>query len=380
MRRRRAFGSNGEVEFFLDAPSVVSDDLVLRVVVSTSTLSGEHPFARPERELSAISRLPSVRTPDSEDEEKSKLLKEARKYVRRLEAQYLTKLADAPLEFIQDEVRELQRARRDYRRLAIAIVVVVSTAMAAYKILYTKLNVEPVVGVEVGSAPSAPHLKNFDVDAKEGRVALTAQGRRVTEWANVIVGQNGASVRYAPEVCGPEQPLLLNGYKVIEYDFTFPKQWYEKDHPETVLNPQVSCVPGQGRFGIACVILIDLRKLWPNRESPVEFSADYGDNLRSGGQLMIFGLKGTRVNKVAPRFALDVFHDYNGPGTYWITLHGSPDTPGSKIPIAKVPGGHQWLVSECDTTSLPLGQVTVDQKGAVTFVAAQAVLRQHDRH
>jgi len=138
-RRDRSFASNGTIEFILEGPNAVSDDLVLRARIRGFRLQSGTSFEFASAELTETTRLPTdtITSNEQDADEKKRLVQEARKYVRRVESQYLAKLSDGPLEFVRDEVRELQRARRDYRRLAIAIAIALGTAMAAYRIIFT---------------------------------------------------------------------------------------------------------------------------------------------------------------------------------------------------------------------------------------------------
>jgi hypothetical protein len=310
-RRRRVVPlGTGIIEFFLDRPGRYGDDLVLRAeVVNFDLLSGTK-LNWMKRELSDDVRFRAVRIARDEFEEKQRLLREARKFVRRVEAEYLTKLANAPFAFVEEEVKELQRARRNHRRLAAAILALVSSAMVAYKILYLR-NVRPLVELTPGKMG---RIANVIADTA-GRVALaTPSGQRTSDWADRIVGDNGVSVTHEPN------GDLIQTTPTDDADFvlTVPDEWHQR--PEVVLPAQASCTnSSKNARGIVCMVLLDLRRWDPSATiDSVALGANFGDE-QTVTHVPAMPIEGKT------RIAVQAAHVYAKYGVYPVKLVWSTD-------------------------------------------------------
>ena len=315
-KRSRLASGNGLIEFVLDAPGPQSDDLVLRASIVDFRLQSGALFNHREPRLSEQTRLPGELLADAPDatDERQRLLLEARKYARRVEQQYLAKLSDAPLEFLQAEVDELKRARRDYRRLAAAVLVVVGTGMAAYKVLVTKHDVLPFVKFDQTCSGC---VRNITTDAKGHVALLSSSGKRVTEWADVIVGPEGLSVRASEATPTSEVEFSAPpGAPMAHIDI--PKEWHER--PDVVLPRQVSCMKTQASGpGVMCFVLLDLRTFGSVTADAMRIGATYGDS----NTIQLLGL--TVLNPMNTRVATYAMHEYARDGTYVIWLVASPD-------------------------------------------------------
>lgn len=161
-RIRAVSSARGRIEFVFDTPGALSDDVVLRAKVNVILPDGGS-FEYTSKDLTSETRLSNepIVEPESEEDKKRRLLREAQKYVRSVETDYLAKLRDAPLQDIEQKVTELRRARRNYRALAAAVLVVVGTGMVAYKIFFSSHPIVPRFKMS-GKCTGCPN--NIEVD------------------------------------------------------------------------------------------------------------------------------------------------------------------------------------------------------------------------
>jgi len=320
-RRSRAAASrkDGLVEFFLESPNPESDDLVLRASVANFTLSSGASFDFQEDELSPVTRLPSKTSGTGDDEEeKARLLREARKFVRKVETEYLDKLSKGPTEFIEEEVRELRRYRNNRRKIAAAVLGFITAGMIGYRILYTE-RITPFVEI---SPDKKGGLMNVDVDAA-GHIALTSQGKRTSDWVDVIIDEGGRSMRVGRQIPGGAEVIVKTDELGINFDI--PQRWREK--PEIILHKEGTCTSLNAERGVLCAFLLDIRNYFPSATiKQTTFVVNWGDG--HGVQKM----RGWPVSDNAPRVMVSPTHRYASDGTYDIWLIVSPRAQDESTP------------------------------------------------
>lgn len=303
-RRERVYSQGSTIVFTLEGPDHETDDVVLRATID-GVLPNRRRVTIRELELSSATRLPSGRAADdnAENEERERLLADAKRFTRRVEAEYLSRLSGASIEFLRNEVEELKRARHDYRRMGAAILVVVGTAMLAYRIVHVK---DATPNINFG--PEARRTSNFAVDPK-GRIALLDdEGHRISDWGNSIVDEHG--VRALPKSPGKdtEVQVLTKG---VNFTFAIPERWH--DHPERVLADEGSCVPlVNPPRSVVCVHLVDLRAFRPPKAASAQL--EFGFNFGDGPQTELAEM--SRINPIPSRVLLRAQHLFLKRGTY----------------------------------------------------------------
>jgi len=310
--------ARGRVEFFLDRPGALSDDVVLRAVVNGILPSGRS-FEYTARDLTSETRLQNEIVSDAEDESEKKrqrLLREAKKYVRRVENDYLEKLRAAPVTDIEQKVAELRRASRNRRALAAAILFAVGTGMLAYKVFFSK---HPIVPIFKMSGKGSGLPSNIDVDSG-GRIALkSADGRRATEWANLVVGPDGSAAKViskSPDGTIKLQVRVPSGG--VFGQFEVPRVWSEPT--DAVLQRRISCVLGEPEHGSTCFVLLDLRTF---RSDATTDTVTIGEQFGDGSDISDAPL--SRLNSTRTRIATWFQHAYKTDGTYEMWLVASSD-------------------------------------------------------
>jgi hypothetical protein len=344
----------GSIEFVFEPPGPETDDLVLRAEVRGLVLPSGATFDFQENELSSATRLPSAQagTP-SNDEEKARLLREARKYLRRVETEYLSKLSRGPIEFIEDEVSDLRRHRNNHRKIAAAVLGIITAGMIGYQVL----RIEKITTVVDISPNKNRGLTSIVVD-RSGRIALADGGNRTSEWAHKIVDGTGQSMRVKEQTA--EGALIELTTKELVFEFGIPKRWHEK--PEVVLDREGSCQrlinPSQG---ILCVLLIDVRAAFPTATTAdgITFVMNWGDDRRA------HPAPTTRFESIDTRVLLNAQHGYARDGTYdvWLFLSDRPQVLGSSkfdsgssrlLPVARFTWkGGKLVAAERNKSPLP---------------------------
>ncbi len=310
-KRSRAVPSISEavIEFFLDPPGPESDDLVLRAAVTDLTLPNGVAFNFHNIELSSATRLPGARESGSagDEEEKARLLREARKYVRRVEVEYLARLASGPIEFLEEEVSDLRRHRNNHRRIAAAVLGVITAGMIGYHVLRTQ-NITPIVDI---SPDKKGALSNVLVDTA-GRIALASDGEPVSEWANVIVDDEGRSMRVGGQTtAGPEVHIQTDD---LIFRHEVPQRW--RENAEVALDPEGSCSrllsPDRG---VLCVLLVDIRRDFPSATADTAtFAFHWGDSQNVSAATV------HRTIPINSRVVVSASHGYANDGTYDVLL------------------------------------------------------------
>lgn len=307
MQQSRAVtrAAGGLIEFFLESPGPESDDLVLRAQITDLSLPSGQPVDFREDELSSTTRLPSAReaSSGSDEDEKLRLLREARKYVRRVEAEYLAKLSQGPIEFIEEEVNDLRRHRNNHRKIAAAVLGIITAGMIGYQILKIQ-KIEPVVEISPGKRGG---LTNVVVD-KSGRIALSSEGKRTSEWAHMIVDDAGNWMRVNRQLPGGAEIMLKTDE--LQFNFEIPKRWHE--NAEVVLEPEGSCTKLiNPERGVLCVLLIDIRRCLPTATGETTtFVFNWGDDQR------LKTAYDHQINAIKPRVVVKAFYGYKKDGVY----------------------------------------------------------------
>jgi hypothetical protein len=314
-RVRVARTGNATIEFVLRTPSVRSDDLILRArVMGLQTPSGRT-IVSEDTAATDLTRLPPPIASELDTEERRRLLLEAGKYARRIEADYLTKLTDAPTEFIQEQLKELRRAKKNKQRLALAILAVVSTAMVAYRVFFAP---RPIPLAVLVSRDGAGYLTSVFVDGK-GHVSLKSEPA-VSEkrhWWDMIIDPKGTSVR--GENGSRTVHVMVPPGQSVGYTYEVPRNWHEQ--PDVVLQPDVLCSKtSTSNRSVVCFILVDVRSIAPSLTTrAVGFSILYGD-----GKIAT-EVPSTEIDFRHTRTLLAATHSYSADGAYRLSLCESSD-------------------------------------------------------
>jgi catechol 2,3-dioxygenase-like lactoylglutathione lyase family enzyme len=336
--RPRICRTRGSIEFVLKAPDENCDDVILFATINDFPLVDGRPFSVDIRELTADTRLA---TPASDcadfKAERDRLLSRAARIVRDVEKKYLERLHNAPLEVIAAEVETLERdkKRRDYRRLAAAIVVVLGAGMAAYKILSVSRFV-PVFDVGRGHRHEVANV----VTDRKGHVALAEDGKAASPWADRIVDEHGHGVMPLPKKPGWVQVYADE----IKLQSKIPERWEQDD--AAVLPAEGSCFRMQNGDGDGAIVgfsaLYDLRSIAPALNADdVTLAAEFGDlptavTVYKPDDVVC-------VNSDCSRIRLWMIHGYERNGQYEVRLvvfrdpdGWKNDTPVDFLPLARL--------------------------------------------
>ena len=317
--RSRTYRKRGVIEFFVHTPDVISDDVVLFATISNFPLTDGQIFSVATCELTETTRLtlPSFEDRDV-SAEREMLLARASRIVRDVERKYLEKLRDAPLEQVAAEVETLERdkKRRDYRRLAASIVVVLGAGMAAYKILSVNHFV-PMFDVSRGHRNQVVNV----IGDRMGHVALADNGKPASGWVNTIVDNRGNGAQSSPEKPGWLQ-LSTDEASIVS---KIPSRWKQDD--STVLPSEGTCFRLQNDDGegaiVGCNVLYDLRSIAPSLSgNTVTLAGDFDEaNGVTDRAITVYEHHDvTCVNMDCSRIRLWMLHGYKKNGQYDVHL------------------------------------------------------------
>jgi hypothetical protein len=368
--RPRSYQKRGVIEFVLQVPDENCDDVVLFATITDFSLIDGQLFSVARTELTDEIRLPAPALDDSESTaERERLLSRASRIVRDVEQKYLEKLHEAPLELVTAEVEALERdkRRRDYRRLAAAIVVILGAGMAAYKILSIRRFV-PVFDV---SKTGHRAVANVISDHK-GHLALAHDGKAVSPWANAIIDEGGNGV--SPDPTKPGSVLVLA--QNLTFRATIPERWKAND--PAVLPSEGTCFTMDDSDDlkgpiIGCHVLYDLRAIAPTlNANNITLAFDFGEKPIS---VRIYKREEfTCANSNCSRVRTWIRHEYTRDGRYPIRLF--------------VFEGRDWQKDGVMVNGMPLVAITINNKKLVSvsslsgnnFVFADPVPEDTDPH